>query len=346
MTARGIAVAAVLTAITARSAFAAPLVVVVRDNSETALAVTRLRGQLADLDVSLSVARGAIETGLDAQLASASRLAATYSARAVVWFFARRGGLAVAIATPGDHRLFIREIPAADASAVAEAAAVAARSALRAIAEGGTIGVEVPDRELPPPAVIAPVPVVERVPAPARRSFGVAVAVGWQVALDGGAEAGAHAIAQRTTLLSGPWGVLLALSWGPGLHHAVPASSSPGVDVDLSRSSAMLGVERRFGELAIAAAAGAVLYHRTTTATPSDLSATPAANTAAFVAGPELRWQWRPDDGPVGIMAAAALDVVVGAPDPSVMRGTDTASIGAVRLLQPRFMASVFAELR
>ena len=41
------------------------------------------------------------------------------------------------------RRLFVREIPAADPSAVAEAAAVAARGALRAIGDGGTIGVEV-----------------------------------------------------------------------------------------------------------------------------------------------------------------------------------------------------------
>src|SRR5262249_36817555 len=154
-----------------------------------------------DLDVSLSVAPGAIETGLDAQLATAARLAAARGARAVVWFFARRGGLAVAIATPGDHRLFIREIPAADPSAGAEAAAGRARGARGGTGGGGTTGVGVAARELPPRVVLAPALAVDRPAAPAPRSLGLALAVGWQVALDGGAEVGAHAIAQRTTLL-------------------------------------------------------------------------------------------------------------------------------------------------
>src|SRR4030095_7881387 len=67
-------------------ATAAPLVVVVREGSDDALAVARLRGQLADLDVTLTVARGAIEAALDHQLASAARLAEGGGARAVVWF--------------------------------------------------------------------------------------------------------------------------------------------------------------------------------------------------------------------------------------------------------------------
>ncbi|MGH9888672.1 MAG: hypothetical protein ACREBE_24280, partial [bacterium] len=101
---------AALAAVSTR-ATAAPLVVVVREGSDDALAVARLRGQLADLDVTLTVARGAVEGALDNQLASAERLADDGGARAVVWFIARGGGLSVAVATPGDHRLFVREIP-------------------------------------------------------------------------------------------------------------------------------------------------------------------------------------------------------------------------------------------
>jgi hypothetical protein len=261
-----------------------------------------------------------------------------------VWFVARGGGVAVAIATPADHRLFVREIPPAAPSAVAEAAAVAARGALRAIGEGGRIGVEVPDREVPPPAVLATPAPPRAVPPPG--GLGITLALGWQIALDGGADAGAHAIAQRTTVGSGPWGVLLALSWGPALAHAGPRSGEPTVSVDLSRSSAAVGVERRFGEVALVATAGAILYRRTTTNTPADLSATPAATTAAFVAGPELRWRWRPGGAAIGVAATAGLDVVVGAPDLAVARGTEVISIGAVRTLQPRFMAAVFADLR
>ncbi|HET7506337.1 MAG TPA: hypothetical protein VFK02_35200 [Kofleriaceae bacterium] len=337
MMARRIAVA--MAVAIAAPAAASPLAVVVRDGGDATLAVARLHGQLADLEIDLRIERGPIEPTLDGQLEAAARLAADQGARAVVWFVPRRGGLVVAIATPADHRLFVREIPAAAASTIAEAAAVAARSALRAIADGGTIGVEVPiDRAAPAPAPAAPAPA-----APARR-LGLAIAIGWQVALDGGADAGAHALAGRTTATSGPWGAVLAVSWGPALRRR--ADGAAGVTVDLSRSSAALGVERRFGELALGAAAGVILYHRATIATPADLSATAATTTAAFVAGPELRWQWRPGGGAIGAAATAGLDLVLGAPDPAIERGMDVASLGALHTLQPRFMASIFAELR
>lgn len=330
MTARALAVAATVMALAAPAA-AAPLVVVVRDGGDAALAVARLRGQLADLDVQLTVAPGAVEPALDAQIAAAARLAAERGARAVVWFIARRGGLAVAIATPADRRLFVREIPAADPSAVAEAAAVAARGALRAIGDGGTIGVEVP--------AVRP---VEPTEVPAR--LGVDVALGWQVALDGGADAGAHAIAQRTRVTAGPWAVSVALSWGPALHHATDAA--PGVVVGLARGAAALGVERRLAMFALGVSAGVAVYRRTTVATPTDLAATPAATTAAFVAGPELRWQWRPAGSALGVAAAAGVDIVVNAPELAVARGADIMALGALHTLQPRLGVSIFAELR
>ena len=330
MTARALAVAATVMALAAPAA-AAPFVVVVRDTADAALAVARLRGQLADLDVQLAIVPGAVEPALDAQIAVAARLAAERGARAVVWFIARRGGLAVAIATPADRRLFVREIPAADPSAVAEAAALAARGALRAIGDGGTIGVEVPAARPAEPAA-----------APAR--IGVALAVGWQVAFDGGADAGAHAIAQRTSVTAGPWAASLALSWGPALRHA--AGAAPGVSVELARGGAALGVERRLAMFALGVSAGVAVYRRTTLATPVDLAATPAATTAAFVAGPELRWQWRPGGSAIGVAAAAGVDIVVNAPELAVARGTDIMALGALRTVQPRLGLSIVAELR
>jgi hypothetical protein len=330
MTVRTLAVAATVIALAAPAA-ASPLVVVVRDSADAALAVARLRGQLADLDVRLSLAPGAVEAALDAQIAAAARLATERGARAVVWFIARHGGLAVAIATPADHRLFVREIPAADPSAVAEAAAVAARGALRAIGDGGTIGVEVP--------VVRP---AEPTAAPAR--IGLALGLGWQVALDGGADAGAHAIAQRTTVSAGAWAASLALSWGPALRHAV--DTARGVSVQLARAAAALGVERRLAGFALGVSAGVAVYRRATSATPSDLAATPAATTAAFIAGPELRWQWRPDGSAIGVAAAAGIDIVVGAPELAVARGADIMTLGTLRTVQPRVGVSVIAELR
>jgi hypothetical protein len=252
-----------------------------------------------------------------------------------VWFVAQGEGLAVAIATPGDHRLFVREIPAADASAVAEAAAVAARGALRAIGEGGTIGIEI----------------VPRSEAPVRgpRRYGLELAVGWQVALDGGADVGAQAIAQRTSVTRGAWAGSLALSLGPALRHAIdPALTpglAPGLTIELSRSTATLGVERRFAGFALGAAAGVLVAHRTTVATSGELAPTPAATKTAFVVGPELRWRWRPGGGHVGIEALAGLDVVIGAPELAIVRGAEIDEVGALRSLQPRFALSIFAGL-
>jgi hypothetical protein len=322
-----------IVALLAGLAAAEPMIVVVRDGGDAALAITRLRGQLADLEIALRVEPGAIEPALDAQLATAARLAEARDARAVVWFLPRHRGLAVAIATPADHRLFVREIAAGDGSAIAEAAAVAARSALRAISLGGTLGVEVP----PPAEERAPPP------RPAPRRTGLELAVGWQVALDAGADAGAQAIAQRTSVTRGAWAGSLALTLGPALRHDLdPAVAA--LSVELSRSSAALGIERRIGTFALAVAAGAVVYHRATVAASGDLASTPAAATTAFVAGPELRWRGHLARH-VGIEAAAGLDVVIGAPELVVTRGDEVQVAGRIRAVQPRFVLSVFAGL-
>lgn len=306
-------------------AHAEKLAVVLRDGGDTPVAIARLRGQLADLAIELTTVRAPVEAGLTAQLATAERLAAQHRARAVVWFVAHGDGLAVAIATPADHRLFVREIPASGASAVAEAAAVAARGALRAIGDGGTIGVE----------IAAPVERAEvLVPRPAPSSTGLELAIGWQVALDAGADVGAHAISQRTSVVRGAWAASLALSLGPALRQDAPSDEAPGLAIELSRSAALLGVERRWSSLVVAASAGAVVYHRTTVATSADLAATPATTSVRFIASPELRWQWRP--GRVGVELAAALDIVAGPPELVVTHGAMVESLGALRTFQPR----------
>jgi hypothetical protein len=135
--------------------------------------------------------------------------------------------------------------------------------------------------------------------------------------------------------------VALALGFGPSLHHAAGAA----VDVELSRSDAALGFERRIGGFAVGVSAGAIVYRRTTLATPSGLMPTAAATTTAFVAGPELRWRWRPGGGHVGLEACAALDVVLGAPELAVIRGTTEMSLGELRTLQPRLGLSIIAGL-
>jgi hypothetical protein len=326
-----------------RAAIGAPLAVVLRDGGEAALAITRLRGQLADLDVEIATERAPIEAALHAQLSTATRMAASHHARAVVWFTARGGGIVVAIATPADHRLFVREIPAGDASAVAEAAAVAVRGALRAIGEGGTIGIEV---AAPPTSLALPAPAPA--PAPAEDPsppIGVEVAVGWQIVFDAGADAGAQALAQRTSVTRGAWAGNVAVSLGPALRRDAPAAAVPGLAIELSRSTATLGVERRFAGFALGAAAGVVVYHRSTVAILPELAATPAATTIGFVGGPELRWQWRPGGGHLGVEAVGGLDVVAGAPEPVVARGQTIQSLGALRTVQPRVSLRIVVGL-
>ncbi len=320
-------------AIVTSTAVAAPLGVVVREGDD-AVAAVRLRGQVADLDVDLHVVPGALEPTLDAQLATAARLAETFGARVVVWFVARTGGgVAVAIATPADHRLFVRELPAADPSAQAEAAAVATRGALRAIAMGGTIGVSVAPSE-PPLAPPAPPP------QDAATGLSVEATLGWQVALDGGANRGAQALAPRTTLVRGAWATSLALTLG------LPLARTGTTEVELARSGAALGIERRFGALSLGASAGAVLYRRATVSTPTDLVATRATTTVAFTVGPEVRWRWQPGRLAVGLEVCAGLDIVIGAPELAVARGTQVESLGRLWIAQPRVMLGLFAKSR
>jgi hypothetical protein len=303
----------------------ARLGVVVREGTRDALIVQRLRGQLADLDgVAIVLERSEVEPTLEGQLAAAGKLSTEHDARVVVWFVARGNQLAVAIATPRDQRLFVREIPASGESAMAEAAAIAVRSAVRAIALGGTIGVEV---KAPP----EPEPVVEPAVVPGL-STTIAAALGWQVALDGGAAQGAHALVQRTTLARGPWAASLSLALGVPLEWR----AANDVALDVSRSGALLGGERRVGGgVALGVGAGALLYHRSTSTAPSGLSPTPSNSTLAFAGAVEASWRAEIGSG-VGVVASVGLDLVVGAPQAAVSRDGTLEALDTIGPAQPR----------
>jgi hypothetical protein len=324
----------------------ARLGVVVREGPRDATIITRLRGQLADLtEVTLEVepSGDAIEPTLDGQLVAAERIGAAHDARVVVWFVSRGKKLAVAIATPKDHRLFVREIPSAAESAMAEAAAIAVRGAVRSIALGGTIGIEVK----PVPAEDAELPASKRVPEPAPEPTRtttasddrtmIFAALGWQVALDGGAAHGAHAVMQRTTLAHGAWGASLTLALGASLDW--PAASD--VALDVSRSGALLGGERRLGGgLAIGIGAGALVYHRATSSAPAGLAPTPSNSTLAFAGAAELAWHARLA-GRIGLVASAGVDIVAGAPEAAIMRDGTVEVVDTIRAVQPRASLAV-----
>jgi len=306
--------------------------VAVRQGPHDAMLVERLRGQLADLDdVAVAIDEGgAVEPSLEAQLAAAERIATAHDARVVVWFVARGRALEVAIATPADHRLFVREIPAASESTMAETAAIAVRGAVRSIAAGGTIGVEVP---IAAPHVEVPVAHVEApvVPPSAATGLALAASLGWQVVLDGGADHGAQALVQRTTLTRGPWGASLTLELGVPL--AWRASSD--VTLDVARSGGVVAVEHRFGSIAVALGGGALLYHRSTSAAPSGLTPTPSASTFAAVATAEVAWHARLARR-LGIVATLGVDVVAHAPEAVVSRAGMTEVVDSIHAVQPR----------
>lgn len=300
---------------------AEPVQVIVRQGARDATVVQRVRGQLADLDdVVLEIDASEPEPTLAAQLATAERL----DARVVVWFTTRNNNVVVAVATPRDHRLFVREIPAAAESAMAEAAAIAVRSAVRAISLGGTIGVEV---KAPEPAPIVAEPVAVATPAPA-----ISASLGWQVALDGGAARGAHALAQRTTIARGAWAASLSLTLGAPLEWR----AADDVALDVSRSGALVGRERRLGGgLAVGIGAGALLYHRSTSSTPTGLAPTPSNTTFAFAASVEAAWHTKLTRH-IGLVASLGVDVVAGAPEAALSRSGTVETVDAIRPVQPR----------
>jgi hypothetical protein len=88
-----------------------------------------------------------------------------------------------------------------------------------------------------------------------------------------------------------------------------------------------------------------VVYHRATIETAAGLAPTPAATTAGFVAGPELRWQWRPRGWYVGVVAMVGIDVVLGAPELAIARGGVAFPLGHLRTIQPRGSAGIVMGL-
>ena len=306
--------------------------VVVRQGAHDVTIVQRLRGQLADLnDLTLTIDASEVEPTLDGQLATAERLSADHGARVVVWFVTRGKKLEVAVATPHDHRLFVREIPAAGESSMAEAAAIAVRSAVRSIALGGTIGIEIKPQPEPPPE---PEPAVEK-PAPAptvhAASTNIEASLGWQVALDGGAASGAHALVQRTTIARDTWAASLSLSLGVPLEW----QAANDVSLDVSRSGALVGGEVRFGSISIGVGAGSLLYHRSTSTAPAGLAPTPSNSTLAFAGALEASWRAKLSDR-IRFVVTAGLDAVAGAPAAAVSRNGMVEVVDTIGPVQPR----------
>ncbi|MBI4509800.1 MAG: hypothetical protein HY698_09185 [Deltaproteobacteria bacterium] len=280
----------------------------------------RIQGQTSDLDVALLTDHGPLEAGFRAQVLSAQRLAGSRAARVVAWFQRdESGGIVVYVAEPGASRVLVRELRASreafSSSATAEAAALVVRSALRALAAGGEIGITVP---APPAAEETAGEKPRSAAAELRKAAPIAwqSMVGWQVALDGHSALGQNGLVARLGVARGHLeGSLSATA-------AFPSSLDDGrTQVNLSRHNVAFGLAYRpwaFGNLrvSIGASVGAAGYSRSTLALEPSVRAAPSRTTVSLLVGPEARiaWAFHPRGASVGIEATLAVDVVVGAP--------------------------------
>ncbi|AEI66377.1 hypothetical protein [Corallococcus macrosporus] len=142
------AAAVLLVALSSSSVAAEPWTAVVRVASdEDSALLVRLRGQSSDLAVRLNVSPGAPFGGHpEGAWLAAERLAERHQARAVLWFVREGGDVRVQVAEFVSRRLFTRAARLGQAvgslewSTGAEALALAARSALRAVEAGAPLG--------------------------------------------------------------------------------------------------------------------------------------------------------------------------------------------------------------
>jgi len=306
----------------AARAEAEPLHVVVRTVSDADRGLLdRIRGQTSDLDVAIEERTAdALEPSLPLQLAAADGLAPTGASSAVVWFDrdpeAERAILVV-LAVPRAGRVLVRRVEERDRSATLEAAALIVRSALQALAEGATIGVEratvAPPPPEPPPA---PPPEPRRAPPPPpSRSSGWLASIGWQTALDGESRFGQQGLAGRFAWARAPLEIGVA--------------ASVGVPVEIADRYARLAVWRRtiaatgalrLGraplELVLGASAGAAAFGRSTVAHDENVEPQPPSVVWTPLVAPEATLRLLPRwlGGAVALSLALGADFVPGAP--------------------------------
>lgn len=290
---------------------------------------SRIAGQTVDLDAELIAVHGAVEAGLDAELDAACALADEHDARVVVWFRQLPGqSLIVYVAEPRADTVFVRsmgndgERGPAVRSATLEAAALVVRSALRALAAGGTIGITTAQVR------------AEEEPPLLRWHMGV----GAQVVGDGASQGGHYGLAARVGASRGQLRVHAELSSYPAI-----TSSDALTSISVARHGAGLAAgyvtsadARRGPVLAIELGAGALLYQRSTVAFSPDVVPREPASSYAVVISPGARMLL-----PLGrrghmLEAVLAADVVLGAPHFGYQENDRFVLRNALWPLQPR----------
>lgn len=316
---------------------------------------SRVQGQISDLPVELRV-RPAAAPGPGAvdPWRAAVELAGSESARVVLWFDQEPDAIGVHLAEPATRRLFFRRVQAdtrhggMGRSALAEAAALVVRSALKALEAGRQLGEEVPEveppdeeppDEEPPPPPSAPSPEELPLAAPPSstpvREAGWVLAVGWQATVDG----------------SSPWGQQgpqVSVGWETGrlrarvlVQASLPASLlDEHTRVSLSRHTVGGGVggSMRLTErlrLGVDLGVGVAGFLRSTVALGPEVMASPARLTLAPYISPELSARWR--SGPVTLEASVAVDVLAGVPVLGYLRGEEFIPRAPLWVAQPRF---------
>ncbi len=323
---RSVILAIALLGAVGRAASAQPMIVVVRvaGDADGAL-LQRVRGQTSDLSITLAPVQGPIEGGLAEQVAAARALAGERAARVVVWFDVRRGELLVHVAEPQTGRVLVRRLNGShgEDSARLEAAAQVVRSAVRALAAGGSIGVAdraaiaAAEAEEPPPEIVVSPRRIILGRVAARLAWVWRASVGWQSALDGESTQGAHALAGRLAVERGR--VAFAVGAAAGLPSRLDDGRS---QVDVTRHA--LGLATSFAlhrsasaRVSAGVAVAVAAYYRSTVVVDPSLVATPARTTAAFLAGPEVRLAWLPaiGRGALALELTLGADLVAGAPE-------------------------------
>ena len=325
----------------------------------------RVRGQVSDLSVILEPVEAARGDSLGEQLEQADALAGARGAKVVVWFepLPGRAGLLVVVAQTAGGRVLVRRLepraaapaPAAGLaaldSATLESASLVVRTSLRALSEGGVIGIAREDLAEAPassPAARAG-PAAPRPPAMASSpsaSGGKArlewvADVGWQAAYDGSAVQ--QGLAMRVGPRVGPWsfGFYAAQSFGKQL-------PGPYATLELSRDAFAAFAEvawfrTREASASVGLSAGAVLFPRATVSTSSGVRATAAELNPTYAAGVDLPFRWSPDGlrQRLGFWISAGVDFIPAAPTLGYDLGTSFVPVAHLWPLQPHLGAGV-----
>jgi hypothetical protein len=310
-----------LCALWAWSAYAEPLHAGLRvaEPADRSL-LARVRGQTGDLEVTLDgIETSAKEASFAAQLEAARKLAGERGLRVMMWAVRKQGALEWVVADFALDRVLVRALSIAstplELSAQEEAAALVARSALRASLAGSALGQpseelapQAPEPPVPEPPAPPPKPASPPPPAKTERPYGVELGV--LSGIDGASAHGHHALFVRASLR---WrGIELGALGAYGIPVAVRQSlASLHLGTHRVEGSAGLRFVHNHWSLTPSIAIGVQVLRLTADARDARLSAHDA-RVATLAIGGFARVAYQP--GRVGVSLRLGLEVLPVAP--------------------------------